>query len=359
MASWGLVKVLANRISNVEMQLGPDHVVLSSWSFGQIIAVALLVSPLFSIFRTFFEGQQSEVVMLTRRPDQGLAYGYAPAIGLSSHVLAVVAEPASESRALLGIEARNHPEDSTPSSEPRLATRIASDVTAQGTLPPVLRTNMRAKHAIVRSLVLDESSLKRPWISVCVALACVFWIGVACFASAMTNHNITTGAARLWASGSPLVSMLQFWLTGFGVLWIILFCYPTSIALCVALAIHLEVHFGQRRTPRAVPSWTFAVLTISYVNAQGLAFTSWLLPFVGLPLFTFGPSIGSLAWTILRNLVLVVYFYAAYTLVCFGLLVRQAIATRTNEPATQPDDELGNTTTLGQSRVSLEDGSQN
>ncbi|KXJ94845.1 hypothetical protein Micbo1qcDRAFT_221312 [Microdochium bolleyi] len=298
-AAWGMVKLLANRILTVDEQLGPDLAGFHTWSFGQIIAIVLLLSPVFSIARKFLEDPRPEELQEARDYDRETP-GDALEQGAAFH------------------DTPHHTPEAWPVRCHEKENEEATESpTAPTTQQDIVQTTNQAKLDIIDQLLYPGSpAVPRRWVSTCCALAGSYWLVVAGIASGYTNNNIVLHGARTWATGcSTMSNMVDFWITYFGTLFFLLFCYPAATALTAALGIQLEVFYKRHRASVPVPTRAMAVFFMSWLAVQIGTFCvqfRWV--------YHYGFYLPSWA----KAPVLAILYYAVYASLCVGFSLAHA-----------------------------------
>ncbi|KAJ1332027.1 hypothetical protein MN608_05493 [Microdochium nivale] len=305
---WGFMKLLSTRITNGWLQklLDAESADLDTWNFGQIIAVVLLASPLFTIARKFLEekSDSQQLGSSNSRP-------YLPEQSQGE------AQP--EHQVLLLVELESQP-----------ARRDFGNL-GSSALPPRgshglvrdMRNRTTRKLDFVQQLVVADLAVRTRWVVMCQLLACYFWIITASLTSAFTNHFIAVQwgkAPNTTTEGRYTIA--AFWFTHWGMLWTVIFCYPATTALVSAVAAQMEVARASTRRPVALPLWALFLLSGLCLATQAAAFC---IPYYMYKLLSLSP-LKYPRWLryAIENLFLTVLYYVAYILLSIGILICQA-----------------------------------
>lgn len=210
---------------------------LDTWSFGQIVAVTFLATPLFALLARAIDGYDTErdlqAMDSTAEEDSSSPTNVARA--------EVAPQPLQDVEPGLLFS----PHNSVCSQTPRNIHHRTTSCPTGGPLD-------------TGRLLVQNKTTTFTWLSIYSTIAGLYWILLGGMAM------LTTNPAR-WSSGSSY-SLLEFWITGPGLVWWTIIWYPAIFGLSVAVGLHLEHYYlgsrGAGKIPRRILGFfTCLVLT--------------------------------------------------------------------------------------------------
>lgn len=213
------------------------------WSFGQIIAVALLAVLFFAFLARCMEGsghQQSEQ--------------HTTAVGARTQT----SHPATTRE---DFESHRHVDMDSLMEVPR-SPRTSSPCAHTY----YMSSSIDYKRRRANELILQNTATCG-WQSICVFLACSCWGSLAVIAPTITNYKPNS-----YDSSPPSDNMAEFWFTSSGYFWWMTSWYPVSTCLSVAIAIHLEEYYLCRRGLAAIPHWILVLFIVLQLGELSMFF---------------------------------------------------------------------------------------
>jgi hypothetical protein len=216
---WGTLKLAGIRSSQVSNENSPDDDI---WTFGQIMAVALVISPLFLML-----GKFAEAALLKPTCEQALAKPeeqHQSSAGVIRHQTPLMADLDS----LLDYNNMNSPPDSSTSPPGAMSQTLPSCTTLDTT-------------DIDRDYYTTAS-----WIWPCIASICGFILAVAILLLSFANYPTAPGSG---SNGSPF-TLANLWVDEWGLLYYCLLGYPSA---CIAqVVVGFQIDSWYSRHPSAV-----------------------------------------------------------------------------------------------------------
>lgn len=221
--AWGVLKLVSLRLDSINAL--SEEGGLDTWSLGQTIAVALLAAPLFSLLARAIDGYGGE-------RDLRNANSMAEDSELPPTVVTQTGETPQhlqdiELDSLIGIPTS----DSSSTSQDIHLRQISG----------AMYRRLCARQAFARS-----GDTTRTWLSICRTVSCLYWLVLGSVAMVSTNVPLRRVAPSNQAR-SPSYSLLEFWITGPGLVWWTITWYPATSGLSIALGLHLEHYYLDRQ----------------------------------------------------------------------------------------------------------------